>query len=107
MLLQNTNDLLVAETGSLHFLSPGVENRLTSNRGHSRGAGHPLSKYDFELTPAMLARFSKCKSEGQFLHVLTTDKYTYAVCLATPKEGILFVQSNEGPSFLPLREFKQ
>ncbi|MCO5960218.1 hypothetical protein NBH21_26025, partial [Rhizobium sp. S101] len=39
MLLQNTDDLLVAETGTLHSLSPSPENRLTSNRGHSRGAG--------------------------------------------------------------------
>src|SRR6056297_1312100 len=40
VLLQNANDLFFAETASLHRLSPSVENRLTSNRGLFRGAGH-------------------------------------------------------------------
>jgi|GEM_PF-6010562 len=42
MLLQNANDLFFAETASLHRLSPQLENRLTSNRGVFRGAGHQL-----------------------------------------------------------------
>jgi len=40
VLLQDANDLLFAETASLHRLSPQLENRLTSNRGLFRGAGH-------------------------------------------------------------------
>ncbi|PWE28404.1 hypothetical protein DDZ14_18895 [Maritimibacter sp. 55A14] len=34
------SDLFFAETASLHRLSPQLENRLTSNRGLFRGAGH-------------------------------------------------------------------
>ncbi|MFY9239813.1 MAG: hypothetical protein WAO78_13280, partial [Roseovarius sp.] len=40
MLFQNPNDLFFAETASLHLLSPQLENRLTLNAGHFRGAGH-------------------------------------------------------------------
>ncbi|MCZ4366446.1 hypothetical protein, partial [Sulfitobacter dubius] len=40
VLLQDANNLFFAETASLHLLSPQLENRLTSNRGHFRGAGH-------------------------------------------------------------------
>ncbi|AVL54470.1 hypothetical protein CEP88_19010 [Roseobacter denitrificans] len=40
MLFQNANDLLFAETASLHRLSPQLENRLTKIRGLFRGAGH-------------------------------------------------------------------
>jgi len=40
VLLQNATDLFFAETASLHRLSPQLENRLTSNRGLFRGAGH-------------------------------------------------------------------
>ncbi len=40
MLSQYANDLLFAETASLHLLSPQLEKRLTSNRGLFRGAGH-------------------------------------------------------------------
>ena len=36
---QGADCLLVAGWGTLHPLSPSPENRLTSNRGHSRGAG--------------------------------------------------------------------
>ncbi|MCA0873903.1 hypothetical protein LCL97_24000, partial [Seohaeicola saemankumensis] len=39
VLLQNANDLLFAETASLHRLSPQLENRLTSKRRLFRGAG--------------------------------------------------------------------
>lgn len=38
MLLQYTNDLLIAKSGSLHRLSPQLVNRLTSNQGVFRGA---------------------------------------------------------------------
>lgn len=40
VLFQNANDLLFAETAFPHRLSPRLENRLTSNRGLFRGAGH-------------------------------------------------------------------
>uniref|UniRef100_A0A2A3JZ14 Uncharacterized protein n=1 Tax=Alloyangia mangrovi TaxID=1779329 RepID=A0A2A3JZ14_9RHOB len=40
VLLQDANDLLFAEPASLHRLSPRLENRLTSNCGLFRGAGH-------------------------------------------------------------------
>jgi hypothetical protein len=40
MLLQDANDLLFAESAFPHCLSPHVENRLTSKRGHFRGARH-------------------------------------------------------------------
>jgi hypothetical protein len=48
VLLQDANDLLFAETASLHRLSPQLENRLTSNRGLFRGAGHNA----FWISPA-------------------------------------------------------
>ncbi|WP_409359718.1 HNH endonuclease family protein [Leisingera caerulea] len=38
VLLQNAYDLLFAEPASFHRLSPQLENRLTSKRGHFRGA---------------------------------------------------------------------
>ncbi len=40
VLLQNANNLLFAETAHSHRLSPQLKNRLTSNRGRFRGAGH-------------------------------------------------------------------
>ncbi|MCA0921985.1 hypothetical protein, partial [Pseudooceanicola nanhaiensis] len=40
VLLQDANDLLFAETAFPHRLSPRLENRLTSNRGLFREAGH-------------------------------------------------------------------
>ncbi|ATG47255.1 hypothetical protein CEW89_06535 [Celeribacter ethanolicus] len=43
--LQDANDLLFAETASLHRLSPQLENRLTSNRGLFRGAGHLCNRH--------------------------------------------------------------
>jgi hypothetical protein len=56
MLLQNTDDLLVAETGTLHSLS-SPENRLTSNRGHSRGAGHSVNRLFFiKISSSILPR---------------------------------------------------
>ncbi|WP_237399128.1 hypothetical protein, partial [Rhodovulum sulfidophilum] len=42
MLLQDANDLLCAEPASLHRLSPRLENRPTSKRGHFSGASHKL-----------------------------------------------------------------
>ena len=39
MLFQYPNDLFFTETASLHRLSSQMENRLTSNAGHFRGAG--------------------------------------------------------------------
>jgi hypothetical protein len=40
MLLQDADNLLFAETGSLHRLSPSSENRLTLKRGDFRGSRH-------------------------------------------------------------------
>jgi len=42
VLLQDPNDLLFAETALPHRLSPRLENRLTSKRGHFRGARHEI-----------------------------------------------------------------
>ncbi|WP_027230247.1 hypothetical protein [Phyllobacterium sp. UNC302MFCol5.2] len=64
----------------------------------------PFSKYEFEMSASTALRFERCRTG--LLHILTTDKYTYAVCRATPTEGLLLVQSNDGTGFLPLREFK-
>ena len=43
VLLQDVNNLLLAESAFPHRLSPRLENRLTSNRGLCRGASHILS----------------------------------------------------------------
>lgn len=50
VLLQDANDMLFAETAYLHRLTPQVENRLTSNRGLSRGAGYIPYRFPTEPT---------------------------------------------------------
>ncbi|WP_323785236.1 hypothetical protein, partial [Thalassovita sp.] len=54
VLLQDADNLIFAETASLHRLSPSSENRLTSNCGLFRGARHPLSVIACNHLPAMV-----------------------------------------------------
>ncbi|THD73234.1 hypothetical protein E7681_11055 [Thalassobius vesicularis] len=65
MLLQDANDLFLAETASLHRLSPSSENRLTSNRGLFRGAGQHLRRLEGLVLPLVQHERSGC---GRVLH---------------------------------------
>jgi hypothetical protein len=93
MLLQNTNDLLVAETGSLHFLSPGVENRLTSNRGHSRGAGQGFSfLVPFEasiVSAALTGHHPAWKTGDQFLEKILDYRLEMPTLAETARTALL------------------
>ena len=71
-LLIAANDPFFAETASLHLLSPQLENRLTSNRGHFRGAGQQLH-FVQSLTAALSVFACNCRSSASKNISLTHD----------------------------------
>lgn len=68
---------------------------------------HPLSEHDFVMGPRMSLMFNDCKAQSLFKHIMSTQKFTYALCPIKNDEGILFAQSTDGNSFLALRGLKR
>ncbi|WP_323779653.1 hypothetical protein, partial [Thalassovita sp.] len=60
VLLQDADNLIFAETASLHRLSPSSENRLTSNCGLFRGARQSrLEKLHIRSKPQKTKKFPR------------------------------------------------
>jgi hypothetical protein len=67
----------------------------------------PLSQFDYNMSVRVGLEFQKCKELDQMRHILTTDRYVYAVCPATSQRGLLFIQDRQTAQLTELREIKR
>ncbi|QND51832.1 hypothetical protein HB779_07900 [Phyllobacterium sp. 628] len=67
----------------------------------------PFSAHDFVMGERTSQMFNECKKQHLYKHIMSTQKFTYALCPVKDDEGILFAQSIDGNNFLPLRGLKR